>query len=359
MADRGPRRRGGKTNAAVHHTEGHCVKQIFMFMNILMTQHQMPVLFSYCGKNQDFYGSKRVTKKFKQAYQYDSSWKEAFLADLREMSTACQEEEEEEAEEERPREDPKLAFIRHRADQPVPLLPNKLKALNLMQAHTYLTELVKMDYWKRGGKQTKPVYKLLIWKPTWWPDHIWDWATIGCRFKEVPREKLPRGKEKVVLIKEVIKYYLESQNIDGETYVEPIRDVEKEDARIKNREKKKARNAMVNEENQVEGDKGYVYVDDNGGGDEERTEDADDKEDDDEEDDDKEDDVEEDDDKEDEEEEDDDDDDDDVASVPDDSFSSISTLTLDAGEKNDDDDDYESPRRDKPEQYRQVVQTTN
>ena len=59
MADRGrDRRRGGKTNAAVHHTEGHCVKQIFMFMNILMTQHQMPVLFSYCGKKQDFYGSK-------------------------------------------------------------------------------------------------------------------------------------------------------------------------------------------------------------------------------------------------------------------------------------------------------------
>ena len=107
---------------------------------------------------------------------------------------------------------------------------------------------------------------------------------LCCFVKEVPR-KLPRGKEKVVLIKEVIKYYLESQNIDGETYVEPIRDVEKEDARIKNREKKKARNAMVNEENQVEGDKGYVYVDDNGGGDEERTEDADDKEDDDEEDD--------------------------------------------------------------------------
>ena len=44
----------GKTNAAVHHTEGHCIKQIFMFMNILMTQHQMPVLFSYCGKKQDF-----------------------------------------------------------------------------------------------------------------------------------------------------------------------------------------------------------------------------------------------------------------------------------------------------------------
>ena len=56
----------GKTNAAVHQTEGHCIKQIFMFMNILMTQHQMPVLFSYCGKKQDFYGSKRVTKKFKQ-----------------------------------------------------------------------------------------------------------------------------------------------------------------------------------------------------------------------------------------------------------------------------------------------------
>ena len=114
----------GKTNAAVHHTEGHCIKQIFMFMNILMTQHQMPVLFSYCGKKQDFYGSKRVTKKFKQAYQYDSSWKEAFLADLREMSHACQEEEEEG--EERPREDPKLAFIQHRAMQPVPLLPYKL-----------------------------------------------------------------------------------------------------------------------------------------------------------------------------------------------------------------------------------------
>ena len=53
----------GKTNAAVHHTEGHCIKQIFMFMNILMTQHQMP--------------------------------------------------EEEEEGEERPREDPKLAFIQH------------------------------------------------------------------------------------------------------------------------------------------------------------------------------------------------------------------------------------------------------
>ena len=77
---------------------------------------------------------KRVTKKFKQAYQYDSSWKEAFLADLREMSHACQEEEEEG--EERPREDPKLAFIQHRAMQPVPLLPYKLSGMNLKQAHT-------------------------------------------------------------------------------------------------------------------------------------------------------------------------------------------------------------------------------
>ena len=322
----------GKTNAEVHHTEGHCVRQIFMFMNILMTQHQMPVLFSYCGKKQDFYGSKRVTKKFKQAYQYDSSWKEAFLADLREMSYACQEEEEEG--EERPREDPKLAFIQHRAMQPVPLLPYKLSGMNLKQAHTYLTELVRIDYWKRGGKDTKPVYKLLIWKPTWWPDHIWDWATIGCQFKAVPAKDLPHGKQKTPLIKEVIEYYLQSQNIDKNAHVEPNRNMKKEEIKISCRDRINARNAMVNEENQVEG--GQDYVDDNDGGEKERTEEDDDDEDansrnsqttnDDA-----------------------NDDDDDVASVPDDSFSSISTLTLDAGEKNDDDDDYETPRRDKPE----------
>ena len=340
----------GSTNAEVHHTEGHCVRQIFMFMNILMTQHQMPVLFSYCGKKQDFYGSKRVTKKFKQAYQYDSSWKEAFLADLREMSHACQEEEEEG--EERPREDPKLAFIQHRAMQPVPLLPYKLSGMNLKQAHTYLTELVRIDYWKRGGKDTKPVYKLLIWKPTWWPDHIWDWATIGCQFKEVPAKDLPHGKKKTPLIKEVIEYYLQSQNIDKNAHVEPNRNMKKEEIKISCRDRINARNAMVNEENQVEG--GQDYVDDNDGGEKERTEDSDYADYAEEDDDDKEDDDDEDDD-----DQDDDDEDansrnsqttnDDVASVPDDSFSSISTLTLDAGEKNDDDDDYETPRRDKPE----------
>ena len=323
----------GKTNAAVHHTEGHCIKQIFMFMNILMTQHQMPVLFSYCGKKQDFYGSKRVTKKFQQAYQYDSSWKEAFLADLREMSHACQEEEEEG--EERPREDPKLAFIQHRAMQPVPLLPYKLSGMNLKQAHTYLTELVRIDYWKRGGKDTKPVYKLLIWKPTWWPDHIWDWATIGCQFKEVPAKDLLHGKKKTPLIKEVIEYYLQSQNIDKNSHVEPNRNMKKEEIKISCRDRINARNAMVNEENQVEGDV-EDYVDDNDGGEKERTEDSDYAEYAEEDDDDKEDD-------------DDEDDDDDVPTIPDDSFSSISTLTLDNAKKNDDDDEYEAPRREKPE----------
>ena len=205
-----------------------------------------------------------------------------------------------------------------------------------------MTELVRIDYWKRGGKDTKPVYKLLIWKPTWWPDHIWDWATIGCQFKEVPAKDLPHGKKKTPLIKEVIEYYLQSQNIDKNSHVEPNRNMKKEEIKISCRDRINARNAMVNEENQVEG--GQDYVDDNDGGEKERTEDSDYAEYAEEDDDDK---------------EDDDDEDansrnsqttnDDVASVPDDSFSSISTLTLDTGEKNDDDDDYEAPRRDKPE----------
>ena len=92
---------------------------------------------------------------------------------------------------------------------------------------------------------------------------------------------------------------------------------------------------MVNEENQVEGDV-EDYVDDNDGGEKERTEDSDYAEYAEEDDDDKEDD-------------DDEDDDDDVPTIPDDSFSSISTLTLDNAKKNDDDDEYEAPRREKPE----------
>ena len=123
--------------------------------------------------------------------------------------------------------------------------------------------------------------------------------------------------------------------------------MKKELIKISCRDRINARNAMVNEENQVEG--GQDYVDDNDGGEKERTEDSDYADYAEEDDDDKEDDDDEDDDDEDANSRNSQTTNDDVASVPDDSFSSISTLTLDTGEKNDDDDDYESPRRDKPE----------
>ena len=76
------------------------------------------------------------------------------------------------------------------------------------------------------------------------------------------------------MIKEVIEYYLQSQNIDKNSHVEPNRSMKKEEIKISCRDRINARNAMVNEENQVEGDV-EDYVDDNDGGEKERTEDSD------------------------------------------------------------------------------------
>ena len=123
----------------LRHTEKFCLERVYMLMSILMSQHNMPLMFVFMGKKgMDCHGSQGLKTKFQQAFDDDPSWYEAMVADSREMSHSQEDEDQQ-----MNRQDPRLEYQRVIAGRPIKRLPYKLHLMNLEELNQYLMDLVK------------------------------------------------------------------------------------------------------------------------------------------------------------------------------------------------------------------------
>ena len=51
---------------------------------------------------------------------------------------------------------------------------------------SWLIEVMFIEYKSRGGSGTKPCFSKPQFKPEWWPEEMWPWATVK-HFKRHPK----------------------------------------------------------------------------------------------------------------------------------------------------------------------------
>ena len=116
----------------------------------------------------------------------------------------------------------------------IPKLPWKLKAMNKRESCDMLTDLVMNTYWYEGGMldQISFIEALLQeFLPVWWDESIWPFR-FECCFRNTKMILAGRTTESVC--QEMIRLCFQHYNLDITKHIDPDRDIEQENRKLKN-----------------------------------------------------------------------------------------------------------------------------
>ena len=190
-------------------SEEALIKDIIKSQKQLLKYHNTASLFSYRSKvGQVQTGSNHVVEKFRNDFEHDANWIEAFEADDDELVNGQQQHDDEEDE---------LNGARSS------ILPEKLMApVNLLkysELWAWLTNEILKEYWSKGGKLRCVKFGHRDFEPSFWLGNIWPWSSVYKHPKDLRKEDYEGPGTLTEYLKDVVRNRLDMLGINPEMWV--------------------------------------------------------------------------------------------------------------------------------------------